>query len=154
MAFVDHTQQYRHGVLIGNWNEEEFGLERAANPAAGATGLPSQERFKSVQKASYVRPDTEALYAAADARVSAPDCRKGVGAGLITQDGVQGSQYFQSSYAKSWGQGQAGTIKPDYTLSKVTVRFTKHITRTRILFSSCLFFVLSQFVDFIMLFLF
>ncbi len=21
MAFVDTTQQYRHGVLIGNWNE-------------------------------------------------------------------------------------------------------------------------------------
>jgi hypothetical protein len=122
MSFVDRTQQYRHGVLIGNWNEEEFGLERQANPASAATGLPSGEHFKSVHKASYTRPEKEALYAAADARVSAPDRRKGVGASLITQNGVSGTQFYESSYAKSWGQGQTAVIAPDYSLSKVSVR--------------------------------
>lgn len=122
MSFVDKTQQYRHGVLIGNWNEDQYGIERAQDPASSGMGLSTREHYLSISKASYLRPDQKALAASKSDKYSAVDCRIGVGADLISQDSANPRGEFVTTYG-CWGQGQENTLKPDYTLSKVTVRY-------------------------------
>jgi len=55
MSGVDTTGQYRHGVLIGNWNEDHSGTQLSANLGVQA----NETTYQSVNKASY-RPGGEA----------------------------------------------------------------------------------------------
>ncbi len=116
MSFIDRTQQFRHGVLIGNWNEDAFGIERVKNPDS-FVGLPPSEQYKSVAHASYRRPDDKALHQYQESKLESVDRRAGVGKALISQPNVNPTEQFATTYS-SWGKGQAGTLTPDYTLSK------------------------------------
>ena len=50
MYGADSSQQYSHGVLIGNWNEDQWGVMLASN--TGKQYDP-REQYSSVAKASY-----------------------------------------------------------------------------------------------------
>lgn len=116
MSFVDRTQQYRHGVLIGNWNEDAFGIDRVNSPAS-LTSLPPQEHFRSVAQASFRPYDAAVFESSEKSKLSTVDRRAGVGRSLLEQPGADAQQAFSTTYG-IFGRGQPGSIKPDYSLSK------------------------------------
>jgi len=117
MSFIDRTQQYRQGVLIGNWNEDAYGMDLVRAPPED---LPPAERYKSIAHASYVRPSDAALRETINLRISSIDRRRGIGQALVAQPGVEPGSEYKTSYSY-YGGGVPGTIPPDYTLSKQTI---------------------------------
>lgn len=121
MSYIDRTQQYRHGVLVGNYVEDTFGVEivrRGVDSVTGPMGLPPSEQFRSIAHASYRRPTQEDLRSASESKLESVDRRQGVGKALLSQPNVNPQDQFVTSYS-ALGSGQPGALKPDYTLSRL-----------------------------------
>lgn len=96
------NRPYRHGVLIGNWSEDEFGQQLTKTPAPD-----NSHQFHSIARLSYRGATMEALNEVQDGRRQPPGPNR-TGVDRDTMFGHKGqphsSQFYLSTYAASWNQ--------------------------------------------------
>jgi len=98
---MDNTAQYRHGVLIGNWNEDKFGVQHANQEGQSVNrGI----MYESVMKASYRGGTQEAINVYYEQKNRAPDGDRGVPADMMFPHNgadLQDTRY-KTTYNSTW----------------------------------------------------
>lgn len=109
MSGVDTTGQYRHGILIGNWNEDKYGIQHAGNLGIQAT----PDTYQSVQKASFRCNNQEAASAFHESRNNKPP-NAGVPAEILFEHkgADEAPERFKTTYDTKWNAAQQQPIGP------------------------------------------
>jgi hypothetical protein len=97
---MDNTAQYRHGVLIGNWNEDKFGCQLSTQQGPNVN---KDLMYESVMRASYRGGSKEAINEYYEQKVR-PDGDKGLPADLLFPHNGADTQEtrYQTTYNNTW----------------------------------------------------
>lgn len=107
---MDNTAQYRHGVLIGNWNEDKFGVQLSNQQGPN---ISKSLMYESVQKASYRGGSKEALTEYYESKVMPDSVGQGVQADMLFPHNGADTQdtRYQTTYNSTWNTEKGKPIQ-------------------------------------------